>query len=264
MSAKNAVCSWDFTCPYSYEIESLKTGLNELCKKWVFQLEEGEGGYKHYQGRIKLKVKARNLMGKIDKVIHWSVTSTTNSDNDFYITKEETRLEGPWRNNDEVLYIPRQIREIDKLYPWQQQIVDDAENWDTRNINIIWDTEGNVGKSILAGWIRSYKIGRVLPPVNDSKDLLRMVYGVGPSRLYVFDMPRSMNKDRLYGFYSAIETIKDGYCYDDRYEFKERVFDCPNVWIFTNTYPNINFLSKDRWKIWSIHQGKLITVELDP
>ncbi len=77
-------------------------------------------------------------------------------------------------------------------------------------------------------------------------------------------MPRSMNKDRLYGFYSAIETIKDGYCYDDRYEFKERVFDCPNVWIFTNTYPNINFLSKDRWKIWSIHQGNLITVELDP
>jgi hypothetical protein len=56
----------------------------------------------------------------------------------------------------------------------------------------------------------------------------------------------------MFQFYSAVETIKDGYAYDDRYSFKEKVFDCPNIWIFCNVLPDLNLLSMDRWKIWDI------------
>lgn len=66
------------------------------------------------------------------------------------------------------------------------------------------------------------------------------------------DMPRAMKKDKLGGMYSAIETIKDGYAWDDRYQFKEKAFDSPNIWIFTNTAPDMDLLSRDRWKIWGV------------
>jgi hypothetical protein len=100
--------------------------------------------------------------------------------------------------------------------------------------------------------MRAHKLGRALPPVNDYKDLLRMVCDLPTSKLYLFDMPRAMNKDKMYQFYSAVETIKDGYAYDDRYTFKEKVFDCPNIWIFCNVLPDLAMLSRDRWRIWDI------------
>ena len=147
---------------------------------------------------------------------------------------------------------PSHDREEKQLRPFQKTIIDSADNWDTRNINLVYCPEGNKGKSILVGYCRAYKIGRALPPVNDFKDMMRMVCDMPTAKMYLVDMPRSLNKDRLYQFYSGIETIKDGYAYDDRYKFKEKFFDCPNIWIFSNILPDMSMLSKDRWKLWSI------------
>jgi len=63
---------------------------------------------------------------------------------------------------------------------------------------------------------------------------------------------------------SGIETLKDGYAYDDRYHFKEEYFDCPQIWVFMNMVPDISMLSKDRWKLWVIKEGKLQTLEYQP
>lgn len=139
-----------------------------------------------------------------------------------------------------------------QLRPFQQQIIDDAGNWDTRTINCVYCPTGNKGKSLLVGYCRAYNIGRALPPVNDYKDMMRMVCDMPTSRMYLIDMPRSINKDRLYQFYAGVESIKDGYAYDDRYSFKEKCFDCPNIWIFSNRLPDQKLLSYDRWKIWII------------
>lgn len=260
MTSKSQICTWDFTLPEdALKWEEIDDWLKNNCKKWDWQLEKGsETDYTHYQGRISLKVKTRSMIGKLDDKCHWSATSKENADNHFYVTKEETRIRGPWSDRD--AYIPRQIREIEKLHPWQQSIIDDAEVWNTRTINLVYCPGGNTGKSTLAGWVRAYKLGRVLPPVNDYKDLLRMVYGIESSKLYIFDMPRSMKKEKLCGFFAAIETIKDGYAYDDRYEFKEKNFDCPNIWIFANVLPNGEYLSQDRWKYWVINKD----LELKP
>jgi hypothetical protein len=170
----------------------------------------------------------------------------------FYQMKEQTRVKGPFSDKDEVVYIPRQIREVKQLRPFQQSIVENAGNWDTRHINLVYCPEGNKGKSILVGYCRAYKIGRALPPVNDFKDMMRMVCNMPTARMYLIDMPRSLNKDRLYQFYSGVETLKDGYAYDDRYSFTEKYFDCPNIWIFSNRLPETTMLSADRWKFWKI------------
>jgi len=237
--------------------------LQKYCKKYGFQEERGDiGGYEHYQGRVSLVTKSSIL--KVIKLFKGefgdgfgrvSPTATTNSKGDAfysYVTKDSTRVAGPWTDADSSRYIPRQIREMGPLRPFQERVVASANEWDTRHINYIYCPKGNIGKSLLVGYCRANAIGRALPPVNDYKDLMRMVCDLPTSKLYLFDMPRSMNKDKLYSFYSAIETIKDGYAYDDRYSFKEKCFDCPQIWIFANTLPSMAHLSNDRWLIWEV------------
>lgn len=265
MSSKcNATAVYDFTisCDKVPKRETVIESFKGYCKKWTFQKEKGDTGYVHWQGRISL-IKRRRLpeLLKILPEDHpfkqgrISVTSNAGLGDTFYVIKKDTRIDGPWSDTDEVIYIPRQIREIEKLRPFQQQIVDSADIWDTRHINVIYCQHGNKGKSILVGYLRAHRLGRCLPACNDQKDILRMVCNMPTSRLYVFDMPRAMKQDKLYGFYSAIEMIKDGYCYDDRYHFKEKHFDCPNIWIFTNTLPSVDFLSRDRWVYWKINDS---------
>ena len=252
----NAVCTYDFTLKCEGRNEKIvKDYLEKYFKKWCFQKEEGKSGYLHFQGRGSLKVKKRLTEIPNPLHMHFSITSKDNRDNNFYVTKDEGRRGGPWMDTDEVIYIPRQIREIEGLYLWQEQIKQQLEVWDTRSINILYCPHGNIGKSTLVGYIRAYRLGRVLPPVNDYKDAMRMVCDMPTSRAYLFDMPRAQNKDKLYGFYTAIESIKDGYAWDDRYSFKEKVFDCPNIWVFTNTIPDENLLSGDRWKVWIVNQN---------
>lgn len=257
---------YDFTLPkddYTHT-DVIKLIYPSIVKKYCFQLEQGDSGYLHYQGRISLIKKRRlneilKLIKPVLDKIHLSPTSNNGLDENFYVTKEDTRIEGPWKNTDEVIYIPRQIRGIE-LRPWQKSLIEKSAEWDTRNINIIHDTEGNIGKSTLVTYMGVHKLGRRIPYCNDYKDILRIVMDMPTASTYLIDMPRAINKDRLYQMYSAIETIKDGYAYDDRYSFKEKYFDCPNIWVFTNVLPEVSMLSNDRWSYWEIKNGELRSV----
>lgn len=259
----NAVYVWDFTLKKgTFEKHFVKEMLLEFCKTGTFQLERGETGYEHFQGRVSLKRKMR--LPPIDTLhgIHWSPTSKANFHNVDYCTKNYTRIQGPWDIEEVDTYIPRQIREIETLFPWQQEIVDNLNIWNTRTINCVVDFKGNIGKSILVGWIRAYGLGRALPPVNDYKDLMRMVCDMPTAQSYMIDMPKALKKDKLNGFYTAIESIKGGFAFDDRYTYKEKIFDCPNIWVFTNSYPETDLLSKDRWKLWEVDElNKLIPIK---
>lgn len=277
---------FDFTI--SEEIEGFEelrlkdyvTNFGRLAKKWAFQMEKGESGFVHLQCRVSLHKKKRLaemiiFMKNCDfepfKGAHISPTSNNGSKNFDYVLKFDTVILGPWTDQDQNLqdiieppYIPRQVREIETLYPWQQSIVDSFQVWDKRTINLLYNKSGNIGKSTLVSVCRAFKLARVLPPVNETKDLLRMVCDMPTSNAYMFDMPKSMNKDRLYQFYAAIETIKDGYAYDDRYHFQEKIFDCPAIWIFANRLPDLDLLSVDRWKFWMITDKEGGLFRLDP
>lgn len=256
---------YDFTHKYceetdEYDFDLLKSFLDTFTKKWCFQLEKGETtGYLHYQGRFHL-IKKDRISGILKKYrfTHLSITSS-NCSNDFnYVEKNETRVKGPWfsqniENDINYQYIPRQIREISNLYPWQETIIQMSKEWDSRNINIIIDQVGNNGKTILKTYMGVHKLGRSVPFVNDYKDIMRIIYCLPTSNCYLFDFPRAINKERMFGLFSGIEDIKNGYCWDDRYSFKERYFDCPNIFVFTNTFPDISMLSNDRWRFWTIN-----------
>lgn len=235
--------------------KDIKDLLIEHCKKWVFQLESGKDGYQHYQGRLSMKIKCR-INGVIKKFPGWhiSTTSTKNKDNDFYVTKSDSRLSGPWRDTDVDVFIPIQISNL-KLYPWQEMIINDANIFDTRKINVVFDPVGGKGKSTLCTYIGVHGIGRKLPYSNDFRDIMRMVMCTPTSKLYIIDMPKAISKDRLYQFFSGIEEIKNGYAYDDRYKFKEKFFNCPNIWLFTNSIPAQSMLTNDRWVYWNFDKS---------
>lgn len=260
--ARNQLCTWDFTVKKDLcSVDELRDKLKIHCKKFVFQEEVGETGYEHYQGRVSLKVKNRKgpVLGYSE---HWSPTSNENEDNDFYVMKEDTRVAGPWSDKD--MYIPRQVRSI-TLRGWQKTILDTRNDWDTRSINVVVCINGNIGKSTLATYAGCRGLARNLPCMESYRDYMRMVMDCPKSSLYLVDFPRSMSKTNCAGFWSAIETIKNGYAYDDRYGFREEYFDCPNIWVFMNDQPDQGWLSKDRWKYWEVSNGelKLCNTKLD-
>lgn len=215
----------------------------------------------HWQGRMSLKTKVRNLKGILDMPGRCTPTSGNCTTFD-YVMKEDTRIEGPWRDSAQEGedYIPRQYRNL-TLLPWQKDVSEQLDIWDTRTINVIYDQVGNSGKSTFAGYMRVLKKARPLGFCKDYKDIMRMVMDLPTSRAYFVDVPRAIKKDKLYDFWAALETVKDGYAYDDRYHFKEKNFDCPNIWVFTNILPNLNLLSKDRWKVWVIKDQALLPYE---
>lgn len=265
MTSKSQVYVWDFTLSYESEVsvEDIKAWATQFCKKWAFQLECSESGYKHYQGRISLVSKTRKMIGVLHPTAHWSVTSAhCNSGPNFYeyVTKDETRVEGPWTDKDvkkEEDYIPEFFRDV-VLYPFQQQLLDLSMQVDDRTINMIVDPKGNLGKSKLADYAELYHAAIDLPVVNDSEKLLatmcnmcmdRKLRKTGP---VFMDLPRAMSKKDLSGFMAAAELIKKGKLYDLRHKTKTWRIEPPSIWVFTNQYPDLSKLSFDRWKIWKL------------
>lgn len=261
---KGQVCTYDFTLFDEISIIGIRNTLKEVAKKYAFQQEKGEEtGRLHFQGRISLKVKKRQP--ELIKILsnhgwvkfHISITSNENRDNSFYVMKADTRVDGPFTDENEI-YVPKDISKITALRPWQSTLIERLNTYDERVIDIVFDEKGNIGKSTLTRYMMLFSGAELLPFCNDYKDIMRMAFDIGPKPIYLIDMPRAISKEKLFQFFSAIETLKSGYCYDDRYNFKRRIFDRPRICIFTNTYPDTTLLSNDMWKIWSINENELV------
>lgn len=263
----SSICVWDFTLYEALDNEHVVIDELKLhCKKWCFQLEQGgTTGAEHYQGRFSLKVKARK--GGVLKLFkfkkwHISITSSENRDNNFYVEKSDTRIKGPWCDKDEIedIYIPRDIRGRQPR-GWQIEMINMLSEYNERIIDVLIDTLGENGKTWLGRYMMCQRLARKIPLVNDCKDLMRMVMDMPKAPCYIIDMPRSVNKDRLYQFWGGIEEIKNGYAYDDRYKFKDCLFDPPRILIVTNMEPDTELMSRDRWRFWMIRNDKLVKYE---
>lgn len=254
---ETAVCTYDFTT-FNVDRTALEVVLKKIAKKFCYQLEECPTTKRqHLQGRFSLKVKERlqTICNKKYHDWHLSVTSNNNRDNDFYVMKEDSRIEGPWTEKDLPLYIPRDIKAITSLLPWQDTLKYFCGIYEPRKVYYVYEPEGCKGKSIFTRYMMCHKLGQIVPFCNDFKDLLRMVMDMPKSPCYLIDMPRAIAKEKLFQLYSAVEMVKSGYAYDDRYHFRQELFDPPVVVIFSNVWPDFNLLSQDRWRIFGIDEN---------
>lgn len=261
---------YDLTIPSQrYNLDQVTTFCRTYCKRWCFQLEQGNNtNYNHYQARISLISKKRN-----DTMINWiskdypgfHVTPTSNptyyTGNEFYVMKIDTRIDGPWsdRTDINITTFPKRLKNTPMWFPWQQTILDIINTEpDDRIVNVILDRKGNQGKTFLTLWLECRNQSIRIPEQKDARDIMRMVMSQPISRCYFIDLPRAVNNQQRISTYAAIEEIKNGYCYDDRYHFKKLLFDPPHIWVFSNTTPDPEQLSKDRWRYWEITDDRRI------
>lgn len=267
---------WDFRANEDNFTQSdLQSWLKSNCKKWTFQKEKGDSGYVHWQGRFSLiKKRIKSVILKMQDGFNY--LEPTSKDNwlteYFYAMKEDTRIEGPWRDSDNqpsggaAEYIPIQYRDL-TLRPWQQKVLETATVFNSREINLIYDPCGNKGKSTVAAIAELQHNGLDMPPLNDFKELVALLCDICMDRNLrtvspiFFDLPRAIDKTRLHGLYSAIEQVKKGKLYDCRYHYKSWWIDSPVIWVFSNIQPDTNLLSSDRWKIWTIEDNVLVPYE---
>lgn len=273
------VRGYDFTLPKNdewKEAPDVHDYLRQWMKKYVFQLEKGESGYVHWQGRGSLikKARASTLKGRFCVGGHFSVTSssTFQTEDDKYVMKAETRVDGPYKSEEYEPPEPKTTQLIEfethELYPWQQTIVEWCQTVDFRHIKLIYDTKGNRGKSIFAEWLSYRKLANEVPSMRSMEDLLQACFHMPARNAYLIDMPRGMNKGKLGEFYSGLESLKNGMIFDKRYQYRVKRINRPQVIVFTNTLPKFNLLSPDRWQIYEITLAnqlrKMDLGDLDP
>lgn len=277
-STKNQmVYVWEFRANADdWSWRELSTLCHKIGKKWVFQLEQGEkSGYKHWQGRVSLFKKKRKseLMAQLQGLgapVPQYLQPTTTEEHlkaAFYCMKDDTRLEGPYKNTDVPAYVPRQYRNM-KLRPWQQDLIDSKDVFDDRKVDCIIDPIGNQGKSTVASIADLHHKCIDMPTTNDGEKLIQSLCDILIAKdcrvpgICLFDMPRAQSKDKLGGLYAGIEQIKKGKVWDSRHQYKEWWFDSPRIWVFTNEPPNTGLLSRDRWRFWKIEKQQLLLENL--
>lgn len=261
-----------FDCEMNADIdrEVIEKYFREECEKYCFQREMGEKkGYIHYQCRMKFankdKVRVTTLLNRMNKkfgignTMHLTPTSNENKDNFDYVSKERTRIEGPWSYKDKIpMYVPRQCR-FDNPYHWQRYAQKYLmKGWNPRGLDLIYDPDGDKGKSSFILQMKALGYAFIVPPINDLLQFMGVIMSSRelpePPTCYLIDFPRSLSKTKLQQFWASVETLKSGYCFDTRYKFREAIYDSPNVIVFTNKMPNFDHLSLDRWKIWTINK----------
>lgn len=273
----HACRTWDLTVKAdgTVEREKLEEYFDDNCSKWVFQKERGdENGYEHFQCRFTLtkKIRFTNLREKLIEELgitgfHLTVTSKNciRKDEEYYVTKENTRIEGPWRNNNDTPV--EKFWSNVTLRPWQQTIVDEIENYkpEIRTINVIVNTRGNEGKSYLTTYLGVKGKIQEIPVIEDYKDIMQYMYSMyddaNPKAIFI-DVPRGITKKAAHGFYAGMESIKRGYIFDTRYKGRQKYIVPPCVYIFTNYYPDASALSKDRWRVRKLEDGILTDTRL--
>jgi len=235
--------------PYrGIDVLELWTTLRNFCKEFVFQMEEGAGGYLHFQGCFSLVNKHRlnetkNILGynkiHLEPVKNWGALVK-------YCKKFETRVLGPWDHN----YC--WIETITVLRPWQECIYEMISQpcKNDRKIYWFWEDVGNIGKTAFCKYcfvmqraciVRGGALKDIAFSLNDNP------------RIVIFDITRTV-ECRVN--YEAIEACKDGMIFSAKYESKMKVFNSPWVIIFANFEPEMDKLSADRWEI--VHLTKAL------
>lgn len=260
---------------------------NEWFKFWAFQLEEGDSGYKHYQGEGSLRKKRRqheivNAMRKQGSIVpeyiqpipaEQAVTiKNVHHLKQRYANKTDTRINGPFFSTTCDDYIPPQYANKE-LHGWQAKALaiaqEECRTLSDRHVHWIFDPTGSHGKSVLASLVELHKHGIDLPSCNDYTKLcealcdeLMDTNNRSPGMLLI-DLPRAIPKNAMHGFISACEQFKKGKVVDGRNHYRKWWFATPSVWVFSNSLPPMKGLSRDRWIIWTFDKAG-IDAELIP
>ncbi len=153
------------------------------------------------------------------------------------------------------------------LRPWQKEALKLLETPSEREIVWIVGRRGNEGKSWFQCYIEAYfgfhRVVRVDLRIKHSSicQVLKK-RSLGSIDIFLFNDARSVSGEEL-NLYRILEDIKDGQATTSKYDNDNIRFKTPNtVMIFSNQYPKVQNLSRDRWQIYNANQDGLNDVTL--
>lgn len=242
---------WDIIAPDEINNENaIREFFKEFGERWAIAHEIGEqSGYRHLQCRVVLK-KGKDKWGIIDELQVRGLGSCEVQPThvrDFNYCLKDGIYE---RESDQII--------LDKCRgtprEWQKIAMEKFKNQDPRKILLVYDGNGNRGKSWLWNRLVGTHQARGIPAFDDGRDAVRCAMAEN-SRGFAIDTPRAGEIKK--SLWAGIEQIKNGYLYDDRYQWREKHIPIPRVIVFSNKLPNFNVLSKDRWEIMDITNEKV-------
>lgn len=221
--------------------DSLIVYLKTISKRFIYGKEICPTSQrKHLQGFIHLKKPMRITEIKIAGNPHL----------ESCIAGEESNIKYCSKDGNIVSYgFPKPIDIISELYPWQKDIEDIILSTpNNRKVYWFWDSVGNIGKSAFVKYcIVKHKV--LFCDGGKKSDIINLLFNnnMDECNCIIWDIPRSTGGKVSY---SAIESIKNGFICNTKYETGVKVFNSPHVIVFANYPPeNLDELSKDRWDI---------------
>lgn len=232
------------------EIVPIVAEFQLICEKYVFQEEIGENGTKHLQGYIELINKKRlTALKKINDKIHWEKCNNIDGSIKYCSDASKRKTYGDiWVKGINIGYQGEDLPK--KLYEWQkilrQKLIVNAP--DKRTVTWIYDQIGNKGKSTFCKFM-AFHHDAICVMGGAKKDILFHIINKTKREIILIDIPRSQRNKISF---SAIEQLKNGHIFSEKYESKDLMFKPPHIVIFSNFPPDMSQLSEDRWQIMNI------------
>jgi len=213
-------------------------------KKYRIQEEIGQNGTPHLQGCVMFDKEMRSTQWDKASKGHYEAIKGTWEQAVTYCSKTETRSGKEWSKG-----IPRPIRIISELYPWQKEAekILTSPDYNDRTVHWWYETTGNVGKSQFSRYM-VVKHKALYCGSGKYADIINMVFNtdMDECRAIIFDIPRAQGANVSY---AAIEAIKNGIISNTKYETGQKVFNPPNIMVFSNSPAKVEELSADKWSI---------------
>lgn len=238
----------------------LETTFKSFGRKAIIQSEVGlECKTPHLHGGIWFKINPKTNKPfthrwqelNLPETIHWEKMIDDNAWIDYCSKTGPDGFDGVYRFS---FGMPKPLKIITNLQEWQK----DAEKLllgepDGRTIHWWYDTIGGKGKSVFCKYmvathnclcIQGGKLADIMNIIfNTDMDTVNSV---------IIDVPRH-NTNKV--SYSAIECILNGMITNTKFETGRKMFNPPNIMVFSNFYPDTNNLSEDRWNIKDLNEG---------
>lgn len=240
---------WVFTINNPRDTDDTLLRLLLSKSKYVYQREQGEEGTQHIQGYCEF-INARSFKSMKEILPRAHIEKCRDSDASIlYCQKEETRIAGPW--GPLVIQKIKDPLKDKELKQWQQDIINLLyEEPDERTIHWYYDSNGGAGKTSLAKHLCIKYPNQILYCGGKSTDIKyaisKFIEEGNYPNMCIFDYTRSME---AYVSYEALETIKNGIFFNNKYESKMILYNSPHVVVFSNFKPELERLSLDRWNI---------------
>ena len=110
------------------------------------------------------------------------------------------------------------------------------------------------------GFLRVVRVDLRIKHANVSQVLKKR--SLGSIDIFLFNDARSVSGEE-FNLYRILEDIKDGQATTSKYDNDNIRFKTPNtVMIFSNQYPKVKNLFRDRWQIYNANQDGLNDVTL--